>query len=903
MHLKKLGLVIILIALSLILFSNPSYGLGSGSITGKVNNASGQAIEEIEVTIFDSNREPLDTQFTDFFGNYTFTDLADGNYKIKFIDYTGYYAIKFYQNSNCLEEANSISLSNGSSLSINNSILEPASLIKGVVTDNAGLPVENVEISAFDLNGHYISSGYSESNGSYEISALPSGDYKVLFLADSYAYEYYNDKSDFTSASSVHLNSTQELENINAELEVPSQIIGKVTNNIDQPLEYIEVGLFDANSTYLFSTSTDSQGNYQLNGLRNGNYKLRFYDDAQVYKTKYYKASQTIENADLINVSTQVVTADDTKLFIINNQKPTAIINLITPNPAFQKQGVAFDGMGNDIDGIIREYSWRSSIDGQLSNQASFNTSTLSVGAHTIYFKVRDSEGEWSDEASSTLEVINQAPTATINLISPNPANQGDNISFGGSGLDTDGSITEYYWRSSINGPLSNQKDFAINNLPPGLHTIYFKVRDNDGAFSDEVSAIIDINQKPVALINYLNPTTAHVDTPIFFEALGIDDGSIVEYSWRSSMGETLPSLRMFSVGDLLIGLHTIYLKVKDNKGAWSDEVSANLEIQPPNQPPTAVIDLASPETVNEAEAVYFSGHGDDSDGSIAEYSWRSSIDDDLSDEKSFDTDYLSPGQHTIYFKVKDDDGLWSSEAETEVTVIAQTNKKPTAKIESVTPNPAIQGQGVSFIGSANDEDGDIDEYIWTSSVDGELSRAISFNANNLSIGPHVIKFIAIDDEGASSDEATQALVVIALPVLSPTPSAPAPNINPINPSPAIKVLGTRLSIAAKKYVIKAGQKTVIKGQLKNSNGRALANKGINFKAKALRIIKKKVNGRTIRAKEWVWRVIAKAKTNSKGVFAKAIRFRKTTTIKAVFAGEQRFKASNSKAIKVKVKK
>lgn len=40
-----------------------------------------------------------------------------------------------------------------------------------------------------------------------------------------------------------------------------------------------------------------------------------------------------------------------------------------------------------------------------LSTQASFSTSTLSIGTHTIYFKVQDDDGAWSEEVSATLEV------------------------------------------------------------------------------------------------------------------------------------------------------------------------------------------------------------------------------------------------------------------------------------------------------------------------------------------------------------------------------------------------------------------------------------------------------------------------------------------------------------------
>jgi murein DD-endopeptidase MepM/ murein hydrolase activator NlpD len=85
---------------------------------------------------------------------------------------------------------------------------------------------------------------------------------------------------------------------------------------------------------------------------------------------------------------------------------PVATITSISPANPTEGETVSFDGSGNDSDGgDIQAYSWRSSLDGQLSNQASFSTSALSIGSHTIYFKVKDDEGEWSSEVSQEITI------------------------------------------------------------------------------------------------------------------------------------------------------------------------------------------------------------------------------------------------------------------------------------------------------------------------------------------------------------------------------------------------------------------------------------------------------------------------------------------------------------------
>lgn len=95
------------------------------------------------------------------------------------------------------------------------------------------------------------------------------------------------------------------------------------------------------------------------------------------------------------------------------NQPPEAYISSISPAEATEGETVSFSGYGTDSDGEIVAYRWRSSIDGQLSTQASFQSDSLSVGYHIVYFEVQDDDGEWSDEANATLR-IRAADTAPV---------------------------------------------------------------------------------------------------------------------------------------------------------------------------------------------------------------------------------------------------------------------------------------------------------------------------------------------------------------------------------------------------------------------------------------------------------------------------------------------------------
>jgi hypothetical protein len=93
----------------------------------------------------------------------------------------------------------------------------------------------------------------------------------------------------------------------------------------------------------------------------------------------------------------------------------TATIDTATAGPVVQGTTVAFSGHATDSLGHgVSVYEWTSSIDGALSAAASFSTSSLSAGTHTIGFRARCSSGTWSAQRTVTLKVT-APPSAPAN--------------------------------------------------------------------------------------------------------------------------------------------------------------------------------------------------------------------------------------------------------------------------------------------------------------------------------------------------------------------------------------------------------------------------------------------------------------------------------------------------------
>jgi len=146
-----------------------------------------------------------------------------------------------------------------------------------------------------------------------------------------------------------------------------------------------------------------------------------------------------------------------------SNDLPIAYIDSISPTEAAAGETVFFDGHGTDVEGDVVAYSWRSSIDGDLSTMASFATSSLSAGVHTIYLTVQDDDGGWSEEVVSSVTVSSEAgPPArapTINSFTAGPAS----ITSGGSSTLT--------W--NVFGAAEVSIDHAIGDVTPaGTRTV-----------------------------------------------------------------------------------------------------------------------------------------------------------------------------------------------------------------------------------------------------------------------------------------------------------------------------------------------------------------------------------------------------------------------------------------------
>jgi len=270
-------------------------------------------------------------------------------------------------------------------------------------------------------------------------------------------------------------------------------------------------------------------------------------------------------------------------------------------------------------------------------------------------------------------------PIAYIDSISPNPAAYYETITFVGHGSD-DGSIVSWEWKSD-GVIIATTATFSSSSLTVGTYSISFRVKDNDGLWSqyEYATLVINPNQRPTATI--LEPNNGdqfEYGYPVEFLGDGVDtDGEIIGYMWRSVPVGISSEVNTFINSNLTSGTYTIYLKVRDDYGDWSEETSITIEFQTDLDNQKPISDASGPysSTINKDLTFDGSGSFDPDEGDTILYSWD--FGDGSTGEGVFPTHiYTSEGNYTITLTITDSHGdqsvsetyaLITSETETEL--------------------------------------------------------------------------------------------------------------------------------------------------------------------------------------------------------------------------------------------
>lgn len=167
------------------------------------------------------------------------------------------------------------------------------------LNDTNEMPVEGVVVSLFSCDGTLIDETLTDSNGIYEFFNVPNGQYYLSFnlsnLAESCVFTIPN-VGDDSIDSDTNLSGITEcfdivdgipVYNISAGVTLGANIGNEVWHDLngngiqdigEPPIQGVTVNLFNGNSQFVASTTTNETGYYYFTDLNPGDYYLQFAD-------------------------------------------------------------------------------------------------------------------------------------------------------------------------------------------------------------------------------------------------------------------------------------------------------------------------------------------------------------------------------------------------------------------------------------------------------------------------------------------------------------------------------------------------------------------------------------------------------------------------------------------------
>jgi 5-hydroxyisourate hydrolase-like protein (transthyretin family) len=150
-----------------------------------------------------------------------------------------------------------------------------------------------------------IATTTTASNGTYSL-AVSAGTCWVEFLKAGYVTQYYNNKPTLGTADDVAVVAGQTTQNISGKLAGLGSLLGKVTGPDDKGINGIQVTayIYDGFGQWrpASNTTTHSAGQYTVEGLPPGAYRVGFVDPSGKYLGEYFDNKYSIDKASDITV-------------------------------------------------------------------------------------------------------------------------------------------------------------------------------------------------------------------------------------------------------------------------------------------------------------------------------------------------------------------------------------------------------------------------------------------------------------------------------------------------------------------------------------------------------------------------------------------------------------------------
>ncbi len=283
--------------------------------------------------------------------------------------------------------------------------LAPGGTISGHVyqSDNT-TPIEGAKVAVFKGVLNVIASAFSDVNGYYQLTGLPTGQYVLQANAAGYAAEWYRDSITAQGANPVPVNAPGDTSGIDFTLEPGSTISGHVyqqgtTAGIEGALVIVTKGA----SGGIAWTLSAADGSYITPGLPAGEYGL--WALVQGYAGEWYQESSSSANATLVQVTVPGNVSGKDFTLEVGSSISGHVYQSDNVTPITGAQVVAF---GSDVNLGPYGIGW-AGADG------SYTTTGLLTGNYTVQATAPGYVTEWYNNVYNQNQATPVSVTVPIN--------------------------------------------------------------------------------------------------------------------------------------------------------------------------------------------------------------------------------------------------------------------------------------------------------------------------------------------------------------------------------------------------------------------------------------------------------------------------------------------------------
>jgi len=475
-------------------------------------------------------------------GSYKLVGFPAGSFKLRFVGNDSGAVDQWYSNATSASTAAALTLTPGEERTGVNATMVKGATISGQLT---GLTAQDqYPVTVLDSTGKAVKEGYSNPGGTYSVTGLPAGSYKVAFnrssgysLAEAQFYQNMPESTGVGSATSVAVTAGQNASGKDATLAKGGTLSGTVTDKAKAALPNARVQAYTADGSKVTRTATtDAQGKFSVTGLTSGQYLLAVTPPvARAELGKLYSGNVTVETA-AVTVTAAVgadrpagdLTYATTAPAPVSDPKASITLDPAKPLEAVVQLDNSASTVSSDYHVIVNGDLTRAKVTVPAGQKTSVPLTALAAKS-TIEVRVYgDGTGTGTRLASGVTPAAAPAPVsdpkASITLDPAKPQEAAVQ-------LDNSSSTVSSDYHVIVNGDLTRAKV----TVPAGQKTSV-ALTALAAKSTIEVRIYGDGTGTGTRLASAVTPAAAPAPAPTFTD-VAVDNQFYKEISWLSSAG------------------------------------------------------------------------------------------------------------------------------------------------------------------------------------------------------------------------------------------------------------------------------------------------------------------------------------------------------------------------------